>query len=136
MFSENLLVPCAYPNPMPTLKNFNLPVPPLPSHLPPHVIYNFCASIHSLMRHIAPSNSNFSAAIDQDRLSTKQQRWALMQKTPSSHGLVGGEWFTASVDLREAESLLKTVKKEDVENKSLLEILAESGDKFGECLHC
>lgn len=128
VFSENLLVPCSYPNPMPSLAQFHFPIPPLPSHYPPHIIYNFCASLHSLMLQIEPPSEALAQPVG--------ERWTLMQKTPSngSAGQVGGEWFTASVDMRAAAVAKQKLGKDvDVETSgSLLEALAMQGDKFGE----
>nr|XP_031862788.1 uncharacterized protein CI109_001800 [Kwoniella shandongensis]KAA5529860.1 hypothetical protein CI109_001800 [Kwoniella shandongensis] len=108
LFSENLLVPCQYPNPVPSRAQFHLPVPPLPPHFPSHGIYDFCAALHSLLLEVEPkgSASGFSA-----------ERWALVQKTPQ-----GGEWFTSAVDPREVEK-----KKGE---GSLLETMAASGTQF------
>jgi hypothetical protein len=49
MFADNLLAPCAYPNPLPGLSLIRQPIPPLPSHLPPHAIYTFCESLRDLL---------------------------------------------------------------------------------------
>lgn len=127
VFSQNLLVPCAYPNPVPSLSQFHLPVPPLPSHYPPLVIYTFCASLHSLLLSIEPDGSG--AGVD-------AERWALMQRTPGSSG---GDWFTSSVDIRSIGDALEkeNVKQEsDDEKGTLLERWAATGDKFGMFSHC
>ncbi|WVQ70062.1 uncharacterized protein L199_008286 [Kwoniella botswanensis] len=86
---------------------FHLPVPPLPSHFPPHIIYNFCASMHSLLLEIEPKGGHDGVSIE---------RWALTQKTPQV-----GEWFTSAVDSRE-------VQKRKVKDGDLLENLAAKGD--------
>ncbi|KAK8869797.1 hypothetical protein IAR55_000365 [Kwoniella newhampshirensis] len=93
---------------VPSRAQFHLPVPPLPPHFPSHVIYSFCAALHSLLLEVEPtgSPSGFSA-----------ERWALMQKTPQ-----GGEWFTSAVDPREVQ---KTNKE-----GTLLETMAASGTQF------
>ena len=125
-FSENLLVPCSYPNPMPSLAQCRLPVPPLPSHYPPHAIYNFCASLHSLMLLVEPPSEGLPGQ--------REERWALMQKTPSNGqaGLLGGEWFTAPVDIRAAEKARKRLNKDqDGVQGGLLEVFAANGDNFG-----
>nr|XP_019042668.1 hypothetical protein I302_08372 [Kwoniella bestiolae CBS 10118]OCF21598.1 hypothetical protein I302_08372 [Kwoniella bestiolae CBS 10118] len=109
LFSENLLVPCQYPNPVPARAQFHLPMPPLPSHFRPHIIYNFCASMHSLLLEIEPRVGNDGVFVE---------RWALMQKTPQA-----GEWFTSAVDVRE-------VQKRKGEESNLLESMAERGDAF------
>ncbi|OCF54114.1 hypothetical protein L486_08308 [Kwoniella mangroviensis CBS 10435] len=109
LFSENLLVPCQYPNPVPARAQFHLPVPPLPSHFPPHIIYNFCASMHSLLLEIEPKGGHDGVSIE---------RWALTQKTPQA-----GEWFTSAVDSRE-------VQKRKGKDGDLLESLAAKGDSF------
>ncbi len=59
-----------------------------------------------------------------------------MQKTPanSQAGLIGGEWFTTSVDMRAAEGAKQ--KKNDgqsEESGSLLEMMVAEGDKLGRC---
>ncbi|KIR39372.1 hypothetical protein I307_06003 [Cryptococcus deuterogattii 99/473] len=90
VFSENLLFPVRYPNPIPPRASFNIPPPPLPSHYPPHKIYNFCAALYGLLLDIQPVKDQFS--------HFRAERWALVQKT--SQG--GGEWFTGSVDNNEA----------------------------------
>ena len=124
----NLLVPCAYPNPMPSLAQIHLPVPPLPSQFPPHIIYNFCVSLHSLMLQVEPG---FEVGA---RAGPSAERWALMQRTPgnSQAGPNGGEWFTASVDMRSAERAYDKLREEGGEvSGSLLETLAARGDRFG-----
>ncbi|WVF72166.1 hypothetical protein IAT40_006978 [Kwoniella sp. CBS 6097] len=108
VLSENLLVPCQYPNPVPARFQFHMPVPPLPSHLRPHGIYNFCASLYSLLVEIEPE-STIAGGID-------VERWALTQKTPQT-----GEWYTSAVDVRE------TAKKGEA---GLLANIAESGSSF------
>ncbi|WWC61106.1 uncharacterized protein I303_103684 [Kwoniella dejecticola CBS 10117] len=113
IFSENLLAPVLYPNPVPARSQFHLPVPPLPPHFPSHAIYNFCASLHSLLLEIEPHGGEAGLVAE---------RWGLMQKTPQ-----GGEWFTGAADAREVE---KRKGKESSEH--LLEKLAESGVAFGE----
>ncbi|WVQ98746.1 hypothetical protein IAU59_005877 [Kwoniella sp. CBS 9459] len=89
VLSENLLVPCQYPNPVPARSQFHIPVPPLPAHLRPHGIYNFCASLYSLLLEVEPGSASDSGV--------HVERWALTQKTPQA-----GEWFTSAVDVREA----------------------------------
>ncbi|WVQ71703.1 hypothetical protein IAR50_001244 [Cryptococcus sp. DSM 104548] len=93
LFSENLLVPVQYPNPIPARASFNLPQPPLPQRYPPHAIYNFCASLYDILLKVQPSASGgkFDA-----------ERWALMQKTTQ-----GGEWFSGAVDVQEASKLVR-----------------------------
>ena len=91
---------------MPPLDRFHLPVPPLASHYPPHAIYNFCASLHSLMARIQPSNLDASSST----------RWALVQMTP------GGDVFTSPADPRMEDA---AARKLDVDS-TLLETLAES----------
>ncbi|OXG91217.1 hypothetical protein C345_01199 [Cryptococcus neoformans A2-102-5] len=89
VFSENLLFPVRYPNPIPPRASFNIAPPPLPSHYPPHKIYNFCAALYGLLLDIQPAKDQSS--------HFRAERWALVQKT--SQG--GGEWFTGSVDHNE-----------------------------------
>jgi len=102
-------------------------VSPLPSHFPPHIIYNFCASLHSLTLQIAPPLLKLAGA--------PAERWALMQKTPTNGqaALIGGDWFTTSVDIRVAEEARKKMKGDQEEEvRSLLEVIAGKGDKLGE----
>ncbi|WWC69449.1 uncharacterized protein I206_103388 [Kwoniella pini CBS 10737] len=94
---------------------FHLPVPPLPSHFPSHSIYNFCASLYSLLLEVEPQGSG-------EGLSA--ERWALIQKTPQA-----GEWFTGAADAREVQK-----RKAKEASGNLLEKLAENGDAFGESL--
>ncbi|RXK39529.1 hypothetical protein M231_03198 [Tremella mesenterica] len=123
VFSHNLLAPCAYPNPMPSVKTFHLPIPPLPSHLPPHNIYNFCVSLRTIMKQAEPPG---------DMNEEKAERWALMQKLPTGSGNVNGEWFTSSVDIRQVEALSKNLNEGKFEEMgSLLERLASTGTRFG-----
>lgn len=89
VFSENLLFPVRYPNPIPPRASFNIAPPPLPSHYPPHKIYNFCAALYGLLLDVQPAKNQSS--------HFRAERWALVQKT--SQG--GGEWFTGSVDHNE-----------------------------------
>jgi hypothetical protein len=108
VFSKNLLVPCAYPNPFPSLDQFDLPLPPLPSHFPPQKIYTFCQGLYSLLQQIHPGKAY-----------TRSERWGLVQRVPSAQG--AGDWFTSNVDAREVGS----------KGGSLLEELAAHGDRFG-----
>lgn len=127
VFAENLLVPCSYPNPMPSLAQFHQPIPPLPAHYRPHVIYNFCLGLYNLMRRIEPGQ--------QPRLDSRTaERWALMQKVPNSlsSNTSAGEWFSSVVDPRVVENTLGAVKKEGAGEETLLEHLAARGDKLGE----
>ncbi|WVQ78290.1 hypothetical protein IAT38_000375 [Cryptococcus sp. DSM 104549] len=91
LFSQHLLVPCQYPNPVPVRSAFNLPVPPLPPHFPPHAIYSFCASLHSLLLQLQPTGKPRGFDVE---------RWALVQKTPQA-----GDWFSGVADSREGEKL-------------------------------
>lgn len=127
LFSEHLLLPCAYPNPVPSLARIHLPVPPLPSHFAPLTVYSFCRALHHLLLQV-------EAQIDEsapDVPTGTQERWALMQKTPG-HGLgtAGGDWFTTAADLREVEAARKKLKLKN--GDTLLATLAAGGDKFGE----
>ncbi|ODN83159.1 hypothetical protein L202_01356 [Cryptococcus amylolentus CBS 6039] len=92
-FSENLLVPVQYPNPVPARASFNIPPPPLPQRYPPHAIYSFCASLYDILLNVQPaaSGGKFDA-----------ERWALVQKTTQ-----GGEWFSGAVDVQEASKLVR-----------------------------
>ena len=114
LFAENLLVPCSYPNPMPSRAHFHAPLPPLPSYFRPHVIYNFCAGLHPLMLQIEPGRS----------LDQAVERWALVQRIPQGGG---ADWFTAPVDARQAEALLEKLP----DATSVLEAYAAKGDMFG-----
>ncbi|OCF35465.1 hypothetical protein I316_03017 [Kwoniella heveanensis BCC8398] len=100
----------AYPNPVPARSQFHVPVPPLPSHLRPHGIYNFCASLYTLLTEIEPEQGVADSGID-------VERWALTQKTPQT-----GEWFTSAVDVRE------TAKKGEAGSMASI---AASGSNFG-----
>jgi hypothetical protein len=104
---------------MPSLAQFGTTVPPLPSHYRSHAIYTFCKGLHTLMKQLQPTP-----------LPGQGERWALVQKIPSSGALNGSsstEWFTSVADARAVEGLSKEKK---VEN-SLLESMAAGGDKFG-----
>lgn len=83
------------------------------------------------MAHIAPSH----VAVPATR-HPNEGRWGLMQKTPAQGQTIGGDRFTSSADPREAVNIKKELQKEDSDSekddKSLVEIMAESGDKFGE----
>lgn len=127
LFAENLLVPCSYPNPMPSLAQFHQPIPPLPSHYRPHVIYNFCATLRALMLRIEPESRS--------RLDPQTaEKWALVQKLPGAMNGTSnaGEWFSSVVDPRMTEITLASLKKEDENVNSVLEKFASTGDKFGE----
>ncbi|KAL7423983.1 hypothetical protein Q5752_001568 [Cryptotrichosporon argae] len=117
VFSENLLLPCSYPNPFPSLARVRLPAPPLPSHFPPLHVYTFCAALHPLVLGLEPGRP----AVD---LARAPERWALVQKTPPS-GASGGEWFTSAADLGAVE------KAERVDGPGLLGRLAAASDKLG-----
>lgn len=126
LFTEHLLAPSSYPNPVPSLSRIHLPVPPLPAHFPPMTLYSFCTALHQILLQVEPLEDG-SSPLD---FKQTQERWALMQKTPGNGvGTLSGEWFTASVDLREVEAAKKKVKLEP--GRTLLETLAESGQKFG-----
>jgi len=91
---------------MPPLAYFHQSLPPLPSHFRPHVIYNFCQSLYTLMLQIEP----------QEKLDEKTaERWALVQRLPSSlhNNTSAGDWFSSSADLRESKDLASLA----VENK-------------------
>lgn len=62
------------------------------------------------------------------------EKWALMFRGPVAKGEripVMGDWWTSVVDHRMGRELLQKVKKEG-DDRGLLEVLAEGGDKFGE----
>ncbi|RSH91959.1 hypothetical protein EHS25_009329 [Saitozyma podzolica] len=126
MFADNLLAPCAYPNPLPGLSLIRQPIPPLPSHLPPHAIYTFCESLRDLLLAVESGvGASRSAALE---------RWGLMQKTPASgQAGTGGEWFTSAVDPRAIEEIKGKMKKEgkEVDEGGMLPTLAATGDNFG-----
>lgn len=126
-FSEHLLLPCSYPNPVPSLARIHLPVPPLPSHFAPLTVYSFCAALTRLLLQVEPPADDTAGPPN----SAPIERWALMQKTPGNGlGSAGGEWFTAPANLREVEAARKKlgVRKEE----TLIETLAKEGNKFGE----
>jgi len=125
VFSENLLVPCAYPNPMPSLAQFHLPVPSLPSHYRPHIIYAFCAALHSILLQAEPGIQ---------RAGVEGERWALMQRTAGTGQTPGGDWFTAAADMGLAESTWARFSRLDggEDKSSLLEAYGALGDKFGQ----
>nr|ODN88029.1 hypothetical protein L203_03235 [Cryptococcus depauperatus CBS 7841] len=98
LFSENVLSPVRYPNPVPPRASFNIAPPPLPSQFPPHAIYNFCGILYSLLLKTEPITAlsdHFAA-----------ERWALVQHTSR-----GVDWFTGAVDFREASKWLQTNKQ-------------------------
>lgn len=89
-------------------------------------LYSFCTALHQILLQVEPLDDGTSP-LD---LSQTQERWALMQKTPGNGvGTLSGEWFTTSVDLREVENAKKKIKVEP--GKTLLETLAQGGQKFG-----
>lgn len=123
--SKNLLAPCAYPVPFPAREHIHQPIPPLASHQPPHGIYNFCASLRDIVLAIEPGGVPEGGA----------EKWALMFKGPVAKGErapIMGEWWTSVVDHRAGRDVLAKVKGEKEDDRGLLEILAEDGDKFGE----
>lgn len=127
VFCKNLLVPCNYPNPVPPVSQFHLPVPALPSHYPYHPIYSFCAGLHTLLVQTAPPDA---------KAGTDTERWGLVQKVPnqSTKTVDNGDWFTAGVDPREVGSLLAKLRKSQTDVKpdgSLLAKLASTGDRLG-----
>ncbi|GMK59476.1 hypothetical protein CspeluHIS016_0800820 [Cutaneotrichosporon spelunceum] len=124
LFAEHLLLPASYPNPIPSLDRFHLPVPPLPSHFAPMAVYTFCRGLHALLLQVEEQ-------IDGTAVDVKPtERWALMQKTPG-HGLgtAGGDWFTSAADLREVEAARKRLNVKNGE--TLLSNLAAGDKKFG-----
>jgi hypothetical protein len=107
LLSENLLMPGRYPNPFPKLRHLRKPIPPLPSHFPPHPIYTFCSALPALMMSIDPSGPQTEPEVE------SLERWALAQRVPS--GQDAGEWFTSDV----------------VASNGELTPLAAKGDQFG-----
>ncbi len=117
-------MPASYPNPIPSLDRFHLPVPPLPSHFAPMHVYSFCRGLHALLLQVEEQIGGTTPDIK------PAERWALMQKTPG-HGLgtAGGDWFTAAADLREVEAARKRMGVKNGE--TLLSNLAAGEKKFG-----
>lgn len=121
-------MPCQYPNPFPSLAQIHQPVPALPSHYRPHVIFNFCKALHSLVLQIEPSSTKLDP--------TSAEKWALMQKIPPSSAghMVQGEWWTSAADMQVSEAILRSLPKsadEDTDG-TLLAKFAAKGDRFGE----
>lgn len=127
LLAKNLLAPCAYPNPLPSLTHFHDPIPPLPSHFDPHDIHSFCATLHAILSQVEPSEATKAAHVE---------RWAIMQKIPVGSGTMGGDWFTSSVDIRQVESILEKLDdgKQFGAAGSLLHRLAASGSRFGHAI--
>ncbi|BEJ18218.1 hypothetical protein CspHIS471_0704950 [Cutaneotrichosporon sp. HIS471] len=124
LFAEHLLLPASYPNPIPSLDRFHLPVPPLPSHFSPMAVYTFCRGLYALLLQVEEQIGGSTTDVK------PAERWALMQKTPG-HGLgtAGGDWFTAVADLREVEAARKRLGIKNGE--TLLSNLAAGDKKFG-----
>lgn len=133
LFAENLLEPCAYPNPMPPLSRLHLPPLVLPSHLYPHAIYNFCAALHPLLLRVEPAHEDDDETRSKPRAAeVDTERWALVQKIPGPRGESASEWFTAMVNGREVEALAKTNGIDGGEEGGVLAKLAGEGRHFGE----
>lgn len=111
---------------MPSLARIHLPVPPLPSHFAPLTVYSFCAALTKLLLQVEPPSSEAVPPAP-----PQIERWALMQKTPGNGlGSAGGEWFTASADLREVEAARAKQGLKGSEG-TLMASLAAEGNKFG-----